>query len=157
MQDERRQNKLKAGELKRETESLICAVQEQAFRTNAIKNCIDKQVVSLLCREKVESVTNIVSLSSILAGNQYQRRHDKHGKKCIGSCAENLRLNVKTNGSHINRTSYWKMENVKYFGTLQSKQIRKQNIKVQILQSLIKKRENAKSSTQLFLETKTSK
>ena len=81
MQDERRQNKLKAGELKRETESLICAVQEQAIRTNTIKNGIDQQVVSLLCREKVESVTNIVSLSSVLAGNQYQRRHDKHGKK----------------------------------------------------------------------------
>ena len=46
-------------------------MQEQAIRTNAIKNGIDQQVVSLLCREKVESVTNIVSLSSVLAGNQY--------------------------------------------------------------------------------------
>ena len=48
------------GELKRETESLICIVQEQALRTNDI----DHQDVSRLCRlctEKVESVTHFVS------------------------------------------------------------------------------------------------
>ena len=48
------------GELKRETESLICTVQEQALRTNDI----DQQDVSRLCRlctEKVESVTHFVS------------------------------------------------------------------------------------------------
>ena len=59
MQDQKRWQWLKAGELKRETESLICAAQEQALRTNAIKNGIDRQGVSLLCRlckEKVESV-----------------------------------------------------------------------------------------------------
>ena len=37
MQDQRRWQWLKAGELKQETDSLICAAQEQAFRTNAIK------------------------------------------------------------------------------------------------------------------------
>ena len=34
-----------------------------------------------LCKEKVESVTHIVSLCSVLAGNQYRNRHSKLGKK----------------------------------------------------------------------------
>ena len=41
MQVQRRWQWLKAGELKWETESVICAAQEQALRTNAIKNDID--------------------------------------------------------------------------------------------------------------------
>ena len=60
----RRWKWLKAGELKQETESLICAAQERALRTNAIKNDIDHQDVSPLCRlckDKVEGVSNIVS------------------------------------------------------------------------------------------------
>ena len=84
MRDQRRWQWLKAGELKRETESLICAAQEQALRINAIKNDIDHQDVSplcKLCKEKVESVSHIVSSCSVLAGNQYRKRHDKLGKK----------------------------------------------------------------------------
>ena len=84
MQDQRRWQWLKAGELKWETESLICTAQEQALRTNAIKNGIDHQDVSPLCRlckEKVESVTHIVSSCSVLPGNQYRKRHNKLGKK----------------------------------------------------------------------------
>ena len=86
MQDQRMMQWLKAGELKQETESLICATQEQACRTNAIKNGIDHKNVSLLsslCKEKVESVTHIVILCSVLAGNQYRKRHDKLEKKSI--------------------------------------------------------------------------
>ena len=41
MQVQRRWQWQKAGELKWETESVICAAQEQALRTNAIKNDID--------------------------------------------------------------------------------------------------------------------
>ena len=86
MQDQRMRQWLKAGELKQETESLICAAQEQACRTDAVKNGIDHKNVSLLCsrcKEKVESVTHIVILSSVLAGNQYRKRDDKLGKKSI--------------------------------------------------------------------------
>ena len=79
IQDQRRWQWLKAGELKRETESIICAAQEQALRTNAIKNGIDHQGVSPLCRlckKKIESVSSC----SVLAGNQYRKRHEKLGK-----------------------------------------------------------------------------
>ena len=48
-----------------------------------------------LCKEKVESVTDIASLCSVLAGNQYRKKHDKLIKMYIGSCAINLRLNVR--------------------------------------------------------------
>ena len=46
MLDQRRWQWLKTGELKQETESLICADQEQALRTNAVKNGIDHHNVS---------------------------------------------------------------------------------------------------------------
>ena len=84
MQDHRRWQWLKACELKRESESLICAAQEQALRTNAVKNGIHHQDVSplyRLCKEKVENVTHIVSLCFVLAGNQYRKRRGKLGKK----------------------------------------------------------------------------
>ena len=84
MQDQRRWQWLKAGELKRETKSLICAAEEQALRTNAIKNGINHQDESLLCRlckEKVESVTHIASSCSVLDGKKYRKRHDKLEKK----------------------------------------------------------------------------
>ena len=41
---------LKRGELKRETESLLCVAQEQALRVNAIKNSIYKTSDTPLCR-----------------------------------------------------------------------------------------------------------
>ena len=70
MQDQRRWQQLKAGELKPEIESLICAAHEQASPPPC-----------RLCKEKVESVTHVVSSCSLLAGNQYRKRHDKLGKK----------------------------------------------------------------------------
>ena len=86
MQDQRKWQWLKTVDLKRETESLITAAQEQALRTNAVKNVIDHQGMSSLCRlckKKVESVTRVVSLCSILAENQYRKRHEKLGKKSM--------------------------------------------------------------------------
>ena len=84
MQDQRRWQWLKTGELKRETERLIYAAQEQALSTNAVKNGINHQDVSPLYRvskEKVESLGHVISLCSVLAGNQYRKAHDKLGEK----------------------------------------------------------------------------
>ena len=72
-------NWLSKGDLKRETESLLMAAQEQALNTNSIKKSIygisstDK---CRLCGSATESVTHIISQYSVLA-QEYKRRHDK--------------------------------------------------------------------------------
>jgi hypothetical protein len=71
---------LTKGDLKRETENLLIAAQDQALNTNSIKKSIYKQVESDKCRmcgKKVESVTHIVSACEVLAQKDYKRRHDK--------------------------------------------------------------------------------
>ena len=74
---------LQNGDLKRETESLIVAAQNQSIRTNLVKARIDKSQGDSLCRmcRKVdESIYHIVSGCSKLAQKEYKRRHDNLGK-----------------------------------------------------------------------------
>ena len=71
---------LRNGFLKKETEGLILAAQEQALRTNSIKHSIDKtSETSLcrLCRDCSETVRHIVSEYKKLAQREYRKRHDK--------------------------------------------------------------------------------
>ena len=66
-------------DLKRETESLIVAAQNQSIRTNLVKAKIDKSLGDSLCRvcRKVdESIDHIVNGCSKLAQKEYRRRHD---------------------------------------------------------------------------------
>ena len=73
-------NWLRDGQLKRETEALIMAAQEQALNTNSIKKHIYKTSESDLCRlcsKNVENVTHIVSGCEKLAQKEYKKRHDK--------------------------------------------------------------------------------
>ena len=84
MQDPRRWQLLKVSELEWETESLICAAQEQAIIATSVKSGIERQSILplfRLCKGKVESLTHIVSSCSVLAGNQYKKKHGKLGKK----------------------------------------------------------------------------
>ncbi|CAB3978866.1 Hypothetical predicted protein [Paramuricea clavata] len=70
---------LKKGDLKPETEALLCAAQEQALRTNYVKFHIDRTVESPLCRlcgEKGEHITHLISECKKLAQKEYKRRHD---------------------------------------------------------------------------------
>ena len=74
---------LKNGDLKRETESLIVAAQNQSIRTNLVKTKIDKSLGDSLCRvcRKVdESINHIVSGSSKLAQKECKRWHDNLGR-----------------------------------------------------------------------------
>jgi hypothetical protein len=81
---------LKKGDLKPETEVLLCAAQEQALRTNYVKFHIDRNVESPLCRlcgEKGEHITHLISECKKLAQKEYKRRHDNvasivHWKLC---------------------------------------------------------------------------
>ena len=65
---------LKKSRLKKETEGMIMAAQDQALRTKSIKRIIDKQNVSakcIMCREGDETVSHIVSECTNLAQKQY--------------------------------------------------------------------------------------
>ena len=69
--------------MKRETESLIVAAQNQSIRTNLVKAKVDKSQGDSLCRvcRKVdESTDHIVSGCSKLGQKEYKRRHDNLGK-----------------------------------------------------------------------------
>ena len=71
---------LSKGDLKRETESLLMAAQEQALNTNSVKKNIYGTSTTDKCRmcgSAVESVTHIISQCSVLAQKEYKRRHDK--------------------------------------------------------------------------------
>ena len=70
---------LKEGKLKRETEALIIAAQDQAIRTNYIKTMIDKSQNDpkcRICKQSNETISHIVSSCSKLAQKEYKRRHD---------------------------------------------------------------------------------
>ena len=72
---------LKKGYLKKETEGLIMAAQEQAIRTNWIRHNIDKEAISPMCRlcgERGETISHVLSECKELAQNDYKKtRHDK--------------------------------------------------------------------------------
>jgi len=66
--------------LRFETESLLCAEQEQSIKTNYIQNKVWKNTHSPLCRlckEKNETVTHVVSGCKMLAANKYTFRHNQ--------------------------------------------------------------------------------
>ena len=69
--------------MKRETESLIVAAQNESIRTNLVKAKIGKSLGDTLCRvcrNVDEGIDHIVSGCSKLAQKEYKRRHDNLGK-----------------------------------------------------------------------------
>ena len=74
---------LRKGNLKRETESLRIAAQDNAIRTNHIKSRIDKTQQNSKCRlcgDRDETTNHIISECSKLALKEYKARHDWVGK-----------------------------------------------------------------------------
>ena len=74
---------LRKGNLKRETESLLIAAQDNAIRTNHIKVRIDKTQQNSKCRlcsDRDETINLIISECSKLA-QEYKARHDWVGKE----------------------------------------------------------------------------
>ena len=69
--------------MKRETESLILAAQNQSKGTNLVKAKIDKSQKDMLWRLRKkadESIDHVVSGCSKLVQKEYKRRHDNFGK-----------------------------------------------------------------------------
>ena len=72
-------NNNKVGKLKRETESLIIAAQDQTIRTNYVKATIDKsqdEPKCRMCKQNNETISHIVSGCPKLAQKEYKKRHD---------------------------------------------------------------------------------
>ena len=93
---------LRDGSIKRETETLILAAQEQSLRTNAIKAKIDRSQENSLCRlckKSDETVRHIVSGCSRLAQKEYKRRHDMVGKRVHWEVCRKF-------GVHVNKNWY---------------------------------------------------
>ena len=70
---------LRKGNLKRETESLLIAAQDNAIRTYHIKARIDKTQQNSKCRlwgDRDETINHIISECSKLAQRKYKARHD---------------------------------------------------------------------------------
>ena len=70
---------IRKGYLKKETEGLIFAAQEQALRTNWIRKNIDGQEVSEKCRmcgERDESITHLIAECKNLAQKDYKQIHN---------------------------------------------------------------------------------
>ena len=73
--------RLRKGNLKRETESLLIAAHDNAIRTNHIKARIDKTQQNSKCRLcGDETINHIISEYSKLAQKEYKARHDWVGK-----------------------------------------------------------------------------
>ena len=63
---------------------MLFAAQEQALRTNSVKEKIDKQLVSPRCRlcgTKDETVMHLVSGCPMLAQKQYKRRNNNVARR----------------------------------------------------------------------------
>ena len=71
---------LRKGNLKRETESLLIAAQDNAIRTNHIKARIDKTQQNSKCRLYGDREETINHIRSKLAQKEYKARHDWVGK-----------------------------------------------------------------------------
>lgn len=71
---------LKYTDLKGETESLLCAAQEQALKTRYIEHKIFKTRLDdkcRLCKNHIETVNHIMDSCPILAQKEYLDRHNK--------------------------------------------------------------------------------
>ena len=71
---------IKNGYMKKETEGLITAAQDQALPTRWRKVNIEKQAGTSLCRmcnERDETIFHILSECSKIAQTEYKKRHDK--------------------------------------------------------------------------------
>ena len=88
---------LKNSGIKRETETLILAAQEQAIRTNLIKAKIDKTQEDSRCRMcgKVdETINHLISECSKMAQKEYKNRHDWVGRRIHWDICRKFGVNV---------------------------------------------------------------
>ena len=96
---------LRKGNIKRKTESLLIASQNNAIRTNDIKARIDKTQQNSkcrLCHDRDETINHIISECSKLAQKECKTRHDWVGKVIHWEMCKKLKFD------HTNK---WYMHN----------------------------------------------
>ena len=96
---------LRNGNLKRETESLQIAAENNAISSNYIKARIDKTQQNSRCRvcgDRDETINHIISECSKLAEKEYKTRHDWVGKVIYRELCKKLKFD---------HTSKWYMHN----------------------------------------------
>ena len=102
---------LRKGNLKRETESLLTAAQNNAIRTNYIKVRIDKMQQNSKCRlcgDRDDTINHIISECSKLAQKGNKTRHDWVGKVIYWKLGKKLKFD------HMNK---WCMHNLQFWDT----------------------------------------
>ena len=115
--------RLRKGNLKRETESLLIAAQNNAIKTNHIKARIDKTQQNSrrrLCGDRDEMINHIISECSNFTQKEYKTRHDRVGKVIHW---ELWNLSVRTNGLCPTENLSWKMRCTKSSGILKYKRL----------------------------------
>ena len=83
--------------LRYETESLICAAQEQVLATNHIRTKIwgtSESSLCRLCKEQNETVHHIVSGCKMLCATQYLHRHNQVARYLHWNILRDLEINV---------------------------------------------------------------
>ena len=96
---------IRKGNLKRETESLLIAAQDNAIRTNHIKARIDQTQQNnkwRLCGDRDETINHIISECSKLVQKEYKARHDWVGKVIHWEMCKKFRFD---------HTNQWYMHN----------------------------------------------
>ena len=115
-------NWLTKGDLKRETESLLIAAQDQALHMNLVKRDIYNMGETNKCRlcgEKLDSVIHLVSACKMLAQREYKRRHDKV-YQCLHwlLCVKSTGIRSVTTSTNILQRGFWVMQiNLRSSGT----------------------------------------
>ena len=95
--EEEKQLWLRDWNIKRETESLIMAAQEQAIRTNTIKTKIKKTQAESkyrMCGKVDGTVRHIVCECPMLAQREYKKSHDWVGRKIYQELCRKIAFDV---------------------------------------------------------------
>ena len=107
------------GTLKRDTESLIFAAQEQALRTIVIQGMIDKsqdQTECGICSRADETINHIVSECPKLAQRECKRRHDWIGRRIHWEICRANGIHVKPKWYEHQPEAVIENTFIKYFG-----------------------------------------
>ena len=91
--------------MKRETETLVVAAQNQSLRTNLVKTKIDKSQKATLCRlckKADESIDHVVGGCSKLAQEEYKRRHHNLVRN-IANLLEIVILKLEISGTDMSK------------------------------------------------------